>query len=226
MQGEPVEEPVPSGPDMLHEFNARLVESETVPEARREVRHNANSTRPQPPTESEVELEDSRRILRTRSRPQTGGLNTELEQLDDEYRPPTKRRRITEGGKRSKSSRLPLERVPENQQMHRLVLESKVSLRDITNDLDRFNRYNIMSIDVPWDCDADSACNASTFDGGFYSNEFKVWSRRIKGSLEKKLKRLEEGGDEEEVLTCIGALSRLERVKRGMGVEVEGEDGA
>lgn len=35
------------------------------------------------------------------------------------------------------------------------------------------------------------------------------------------MKRLEEGGDEEEVLTCIGALSRLERVGKGMVNDVE-----
>ncbi|TID17418.1 Myosin-1 [Venturia nashicola] len=216
--GEPTE---PSHDDMLHEFNARLDGSEAVPIAQSEVRCDANVAQPRAP--DKIQIDGTRRILRARSRPKSGRIDTEIEQVDDDYRPPVTRRRTTEGGKRSKSSRLPLERVPENQHMHRLVFKTRVSLKDITDSLDRLNRVDVMGHSVPWDCDSEFTCRVGTFDEGINPNEFRVWDRKIKSSLKKRLRRLEEDGDEEEVLTCIGALSRLERVRKGMGIEVETE---
>lgn len=220
MQGEPAD---PSHDDMLHEFNARLDESEALPVAQPEVRRDSDVAQPGSPNESEVA--GARRIVRARSRPKTGRKIPETEQVDDDYHPPAKRRRTTEGGKRSKSSRLPLERVPENQQAHQLVLKSRVSVKVMTNDIDRLNEFNIVSNGVPWDCDADFACNVSTFDEAINPSELKLWSRKIRCSLVRRLKKLEERGDEEEVLSCIGALSRLERAVKsadnGMVVDKE-----
>lgn len=221
MQGEPVKKMEPSNDAMLHEFNARLGESEAVPVVQRELRRTANVSLPQTPNEGEVVA--SRRVIRTLSRPKTSeAADPEIQRLDDDdYHPPPKRRRTTEGSKRSKSSRLPLDRVPENQQMYRVMLETRVSLRNITNDLDRLNKFDIRSNSIPWDCYFESAGNISTFDGGIDPKVFKIWSRRIKVCLERKLRRLEDGGNEEEALTCIGALSRLERVGKGMVIDVE-----
>lgn len=226
-----VEQGEPTGPShdgMLHEFNARIDETRAVPLSQPEVRRNISSTRQQPSGERTIEVEGSGRVLRTRSRPKTSkAADPDIQQLEnDDYRPPAKRRRTTEGGKRSKSSCLPLERVLENQQTHRIVFKTRVSLRDITNDLDRLNKFDTVSNDVPWDCDASFACVVTTFDEGINPSELKVWSRKIKGSLEKRLKKLEEDGDEEEILGCIGALSRLERIRKSaeneMAVETEG----
>ncbi|QDS68323.1 hypothetical protein FKW77_010689 [Venturia effusa] len=203
IQGEPIEATAPSSDAMLHEFNARLGGNEAVPETLREMGCSVTrSTRSRPNSGQAARSENPRRV-----------------DDDDGSRPPAKRRRTTEGGKRSKSSLLPLERVPEKQQMHKFVLNKSVSLEDITHNLERLNTLDLIS-SVPWDCDADSAARVSTFDQGIDSNLFGAWSRRIKICLEEKLRRLEVGGDGEEVLICIGALSRLERVGRGMEIEV------
>jgi hypothetical protein len=142
--------------------------------------------------------------------------NSQILQSDNVKPPPAKCPQRTEGGKRSKSSRLPLQRVPENQQMHQLGLTTRISLRDITTDLAQLKRFGIMGNCVPWESGAEGVYD--TFQDGVNRKMVQVWSQRIKGLLEKQLERLESDNKGKKSLACVGALSRLDRIVKGIGV--------
>jgi hypothetical protein len=206
MQGEPLEEQNPSDDAMLHEFNTRLKESEpanTPLQTRRSI-------------ETDVQPRPAASLTRMRSKPRPDESALEPISANEAHAPPAKRRRTTEGAKRSKSSCLPLERVQEHQQMHQTILQTKISLKDITTDLSRLNGFDIMSNGVPWDFDAENVYH--TFEDGVDPGMVRIWSQKVKGMLEKELERLEEIDDKEKALVCVGALSRLERVEKEVEV--------
>lgn len=128
-------------------------------------------------------------------------------------RKPLENRRTTAGPQRTKSSNLPLERVPHGHRIHNVFLEVSISTKEIKETM---LKLNMQRNSVEWGYPAD----VSSYDGlemRVTDGVLRAWVLRIDGML----KGFDTALDREEVLRTLervirGSLS--ERVKGGEGV--------
>ena len=118
-----------------------------------------------------------------------------------------KRRRTTEG-RRSKSSRLPLERVPDGCEVHQLIQSLTMSSAELESLLFKFPLSPLDHVD--WQvspADLEYRGIREMLQG----EELCCVARKAIDMIGEKLEEAEQANDEESALALVGVLTRLER---------------
>jgi len=127
-------------------------------------------------TATEIPDEDLLALGGLTSRPTVRPSSSE--KLTESVRP-QKRRRTTES-RRTKSSRLPLERVPDNAQMQDTILQLPTSIEAICSSIDKLDEWSNF---ISWHEKAKETYN--TFSLAPDSAEIKEWARRITDGIQQ-----------------------------------------
>jgi hypothetical protein len=121
-----------------------------------------------------------------------------------EIPPRSKRRRTTES-RRTKSSRLPLERVPAVSRLHNLTLSVPITLRSVCNGMSKLDKDANF---IDW---YDAAHGLTTFSMTPSAAEMQEWSKRIVRFL-SNFSEFDGEVDQEEVeYRVVAAVERAER---------------